>query len=53
MSDRKSEPLKQQGQHNQQMQDPKRMGQSPSEPRKNEHSEKNQQNSQREKQPAR
>jgi hypothetical protein len=50
MSDRKSEPLKQQGQHNQQMQDPKRMGQSPSEPRK---TEKNQQNSQREKQPAR
>ena len=54
MSDTKTQPVKKQGQHNQQNMDPKRMGQNPAEPQKKEqYSQTEQHNSQREKQPTR
>jgi hypothetical protein len=53
MSDTKTQPVKKQGQHNQQNMDPKRMGQNPAEPQKKEQYRGNQteHNNQREKQP--
>lgn len=56
MSDTKTQPVKKQGQRNQQNMDPKHMGQNPDELRKKEQyqeSQTEQHNSQREKQPAR
>jgi hypothetical protein len=56
MSDTKTQPIKKQGQHNQQNMDPKRVGQNPDELRKKEQyqeSQTEQHNSQRERQPAR
>lgn len=56
MSDTKTQPMKKQGQHNQQNMDPKRTGQSPAEPQKKEQyqeSQTEQHNRQPEKQPTR
>jgi len=56
MRDKKTQPMKQQGQSHPKNMDPKRMGQNPAEPQKKEQyqeSQTEQHNSQREKQPTR
>ncbi len=56
MNDTKTQPQKQQGQRNQEMNDPKRMGQNPAEPQRNEQNQKaqkDQHNGQRERQSTR